>query len=58
MKISNIKELAITEDELIEYGCEQGGFVQHVLNSMVREVNEGRTMNTKEDLLQLLTDMY
>jgi hypothetical protein len=58
MQINNINQLAITEEELIKYGCEQGRFVQHVLNSMLREVNEYRTMNTKEDLLQLLNDMY
>ena len=53
-----IKDLAITEKELIEYGYEQGNFVNHVLNSMLREVNNGSVNNTREDLLQLLVDMY
>lgn len=53
-----IEDLAITEEELIEYGCEQGRFVKHVLNSFLREVNDGRTNNTKEGLIQLLNDMY
>lgn len=53
-----IKDLAITEEELIEYGCQQGSFVNHVLNSFLREVNDGRVDNTKEDLMQLLVDMY
>ena len=53
-----IEDLAITEEGLIEYGCQEGKFVKHVLNSFLREVNEGRTNNTKEDLIQLLVDMY
>jgi hypothetical protein len=53
-----IKDLAITEQELIDLGCKQGTFVKHVLNSMLREVNNGSIKNTKEDLEQLLNDMY
>lgn len=53
-----IKDLAITEKELIEYGCEQGNFVNHVLNSILREVNDGRVKNAREDLEQLLVDIY
>jgi hypothetical protein len=58
MKLISINDLAITKPELIEYGCKEGIFVNHVLNSFLREVNSGRVNNTKEDLLQLLNDMY
>jgi hypothetical protein len=56
--ILKIKDLAITEEELIEYGCQEGRFVEHVLDSFLREVSNGRVNNTKDDLIQLLVDMY